>query len=511
MKAHLGATDHIAAHWHPRVSTQPEMELLASVTNRQRVTLDEGQLHSDAWLNFDVLRGQLQELRLVVPAGRRILDVSSSARLRGWQAEEQEGRQVVRVELLTPTDKNVEVEIHTEQPLTPGPVAVAGYEGDDMVWGVHALDVVRESGELAIAHGADLSLRVVDQQGLVRMEPAHLDEKLRDGAALAYRFYNPAFTLRVVSEPIQPRLLVDHRADLVLREEELRTESTLHYTIQRGGVFALQLQVPDGMTVQDVQSDALQAYRVDDGVLTATLAEKTEGDVSLVVNGFQNWESGAVAANLPLLEPRHVERETGLVRLFVPPGLEVVSNEENVVSAQSAAVPPGEMLQGIPLAATWQFTRRPVDIPVQMVRKPTRLSANVATDLQVGPQRTRVTTLLDFLVENSGVDTFRFEVPQAALETLVVEAVASSPASPAIRTRTPEEAQDGWVPWTIVLQRPVTGRQQFRITYDATPQLVAPVETATADATDQPPRATLPIQRAPRTATRRPNPLTATW
>ncbi len=258
-----------------------------------------------------------------------------------------------------------------------------------------------------------------------------------------------------------------------------RWSQNLQYIIQRVGVFSLRLRLPDGLTIESVDSDSLQAYRVDEGVLTITLAEKTAGDVSVKIRGNQSWSSNAEAADLPVLEPLDVERETAVVRLYVPPSLEAVSSASDVSSATPAAVAAGETWQETPLAGVWQFSRRPVRIPVRTLSKPTRLSASVGTDVNVGPQRTRVTTQIDYLVENAGVDTFRFEVPEAAMDTLVIESIGDSRTSPAIRTRTAGTAVEGWVPWTVVMQRPVTGLQRFRVTYDVRPTLVAPpVESA---------------------------------
>jgi len=59
VRASVGATPTITAKWYPRASSKPQMELLASAGNEQIVSIDEGLLHRDAWIRFEVLRGQL--------------------------------------------------------------------------------------------------------------------------------------------------------------------------------------------------------------------------------------------------------------------------------------------------------------------------------------------------------------------------------------------------------------------------------------------------------------------
>jgi hypothetical protein len=101
IKASVGSTEKISVRWHPRVGTKPDMELLASVTNQTLVSVEDGLIHTDAWLTYDVLRGQLEKVKLVVPKGHRILDITSDAKVKEWKAVDEENRQVVTVELLS--------------------------------------------------------------------------------------------------------------------------------------------------------------------------------------------------------------------------------------------------------------------------------------------------------------------------------------------------------------------------------------------------------------------------
>ena len=101
-KASLGSTSRIAARWYPKASMKPEMDLLTSVTNRTKVTLEDGLVHYDAYLTYDILRGSLTELRVAVPKSHRILDVAADARLKGWQVKQEPSRQLITAELLAP-------------------------------------------------------------------------------------------------------------------------------------------------------------------------------------------------------------------------------------------------------------------------------------------------------------------------------------------------------------------------------------------------------------------------
>ena len=70
IKASLGATGRIAATWHARASAKPQMDLLASVTNLQRVRMADGLIHTDATLEYGILRGELEQVRIAIPKGQ---------------------------------------------------------------------------------------------------------------------------------------------------------------------------------------------------------------------------------------------------------------------------------------------------------------------------------------------------------------------------------------------------------------------------------------------------------
>src|SRR4029077_2130917 len=72
IKANLGATKKITARWRPRLSTAPVMEVLTSVQNTIDMRIADGLVHTHATLAYQVLRGQVDQLRIGVPLDHRI-------------------------------------------------------------------------------------------------------------------------------------------------------------------------------------------------------------------------------------------------------------------------------------------------------------------------------------------------------------------------------------------------------------------------------------------------------
>lgn len=472
IKASIGSTDKIFVRWHPQVGSKPEMELLASATNLMQVTVGDGLVHTDAWMTYEILRGQLEKLRLVVPKGQRVLDITSDAKVKSWNAVEEDDRQVISVDLLSRAEGKVTLEIHTEQAVTDEAFDVAGIEGT-AASGIHALDVIRESGAISVKPASDLTLTVEEQRGLLRVEESDIDQRLRHPGALYYKYYSPLLRLKLLAKPVEPRLVVDHLTQLVFREDQLRLKSTLNYTIDRAGVFELTFKIPDDVTIENVFCDRMKQFDVsaDKTLLTISLREKSLGSISLTVAANRNLDPAEPEADqtAPLLEPQKIELETGKVQIYAPDAIEVITDAERLVSVQPDPAPQAEAVPNARLVSSWIYNRRPLEIPIRTVRKPTRLTAVVVTRADVKQGQVQVLTRLNYYIEYAGIDTFRFSVPESLADKLQITSTAGG-AAPAIKQQIREAtAKDGWVTWTVEMQRDVLGVQPFEIKYDLVP------------------------------------------
>jgi len=481
VRANVGATRQITVKWHPEASLQPEMNLLAGVTNQTLVTVEDGLVHTDAWFTYDILRGELEQVRLVLPKNQRILDIMSDGRIRSWKTAEQGENQVVTIDLLNPAKQKLAVELHTEYKLEGTDIQVIGIAEGGLAHGIHALDVVRESGQIAVRHSPDLTVTVVEQQGTVRIEESEVVDKLKGANAYAFKYYSPNISLIISARPVEPRLLADHQVRFVFEDDELKSTSVFTYTVERAGVFELRFQVPPGVTIDTVECPAMREYAVagTPPVLSVTLRERTLGIIPLVVKSHQEFGREIQASlTLSVIEPVGVERETGTISVFAKESIEVITDPAGLQGVQPLPVNQSARIGEAVLTSVWSFTRRPIAIPVRTVRKPTRLSANVATTIDVQPELTHVTTQLDYLIEYSATDTFRLQVPESVSANLRIELEPGDSASAPIKQKSASDPVDGAVVWTIVTQREVLGRQRFLVEYDRAPRAAAAGDAA---------------------------------
>lgn len=479
IKANVGATQQIRVQWHPKTTLKPEMNLLASVNNQTLVNIEDGLVHTDTWLHYEILRGSMEQCRVVVPLNHRILDVTASARIKSWNVKEQDDNQIVDIVFLSAVENPVTIETHTEYKLADNGICeIAGWDSQNPTKGIHALDVVRESGQIAVRHSGDYAVNVQEQRGVVRIEQNEVAEKLRGNNRLTFKFYSPDLSLGLNAQPVQPRLMVSQQVRYTFDNDELKVHNQLGLTVEKAGVFAVLLKIPAGLKVDTVQSPHMKEYNFDEatGELTVTLNERTLGGINLSVQSHLELEDGT-ALSLPMIEPLNVERETGTVLVYSKDSLEVITDQESLEGLQP--LPIGQQRQGdFSLNSAWSFHRRPVSITVTTKRKPTRLTSNVATTVDVQPELTKVRTQLDYLVEYAGIDTFRFEVPAEISDDISIETAPGDQASAPIKQRSASDAMNGWVTWTVLTQREIMGRQRFIISYDVS-------GSSTSDSTEE--------------------------
>jgi len=468
-KASLGATNQFEVHWNPRAGSKPVMDLLSSVTNQTSVRIEQGLLQSRTVLNYEILRGELRDVTILVPKDARIIDVVSAAgRIRSWKAEPAgETHQIVKAELLVPATEKFQIEIQTERAIEGDTLQLVGKSADGHLQGVHADAVVREAGRLAITTDAALTTVIKTQTGVKQVDAAAAKG---DQAANAntWEFSGTSGVLVVQIKPVEPRLLVTHNAQYVFRDDELRLKSVLRYEVERAGVFQLSLKVPESLTIDSVSADGMSEFNVDkgNGRITLSLTQKRMGAIEVTVQAHQAFDASADHAEmeLPILTPEGVERETGVVNNYAPEFLDVITVDEKLVGlfpSRDAAV---EQLPKLRHIASWNFTRRPISLFVRTSPRPAQIAASVGTTVHVEPEIVKQNAVITFDIQNAGIDTLRVAVPEAVANDVRFRML--SPGHTIQQRDKAAQAEDGWVTWTLVLQDETTGSVKLAVDWD---------------------------------------------
>lgn len=470
VRASLGATERFEVRWNPEAGSRPVMDLLASVTNRTQVRIEQGLIQSTASLTWEVLRGELTEVTVLVPLQARIIDVvSSNGRIRSWKAESVgESHQQIRIELLTPVTDRFVADIQTERTPEGDTLQLIGKSEGGQLQGIHAENVIRESGRLSVTSDSSLTTVVTSQSGVKRIDAESPGKGAAPSPQQAWEFSGTTGTLILQVKPVEPRLLVEQGTRIMFDDDELRLITRLTYMVERAGVFQLQLSYPEDLTIDTVRADGMSEFNTDknSGRLTLSLTQKRLGKINVDITAHRSFDAAAenLETEIPTITPLDVEREDGRIALFAPQFLNVATVDEKLTGVFPAEASETPMIGRAARVSAWKYTQRPFTLAVRTSPRPAQLAVSVATTAAVEPDVVKVSSVLQFDIRNAGIDTFRVSVPQAIADDVRFRSLVSQHTIQQRNKAT--EAQDGWVTWTLVLQDEIIGTVQLAADWD---------------------------------------------
>ena len=160
----------------------------------------------------------------------------------------------------------------------------------------------------------------------------------------AYRYAAVPFELTLAVEKVQPRVQTDSLLEASLQPERLTLSWTVLYTIERAGMFRLELEMPAGYqvhrvhgvtpvrTATAVQVDGYHLEGEKQDRLVVELSHKALGRVGLNIELVKELHEPALlaptekAAVIPLAVPRPlgaIERSSGRLIVYAPDSLRV--------------------------------------------------------------------------------------------------------------------------------------------------------------------------------------------
>lgn len=510
IKASLGAVPRFEVRWAPRDGSKPVMDLLTSVNTRTTARIESGLVQTRTQLNYEILRGELRQLSILAPRDARIIDVTASAgRIRAWNAVAVgETHQLIKVELLAPATDLFQLEVQTERTFQGDSVSLLGQAESGQLYGVHPDAVVRETGQLTLSTDPAITAVVTAQSGMRQISSDAAEKTAAatpESSSTTWEYSGIRSKLEVQLRPVEPRLLVDHQLQYTFRDDELWLNSVLNYQVEKAGVFQLVLQIPPGLNIENVSADGMAEFQVDKGTgkITLALTRKRMGPIQVSLQARQPLNAAVEIPELalPIPTPEGVERESGMIVVFAPEFLEVVTLDERLTGLVPARGQLPEAPSRQRTVGAWTFTRRPISLSIRSAPRPVQLAAFTGTTVQVDPELIRQSSVISWDIRNAGLDTFRIAVPEA-----VAADVRFRTLSPGHVIRQRDRAatpENGWVTWTLVLQEEATGSMQIAVDWDSPLNGSSPAPEQPAAA---PPAAaeTPPAQPAP-TADTAPN------
>jgi len=487
--AFVGVAPTVRIEWTPKAEGATGLEALASVQAEQQVVVDEGVTRTRTQLAYKISRAGLGQLAIEVPADQKVAGVFDT-NVRQWSVERGDDSQTITVQLFEPAKATQNVTVELEKF-----IGEEEQETTFIVPVVKAVGVGRQQGVVAVQVAEGLRAHPTRTTGLLQVDAADLPGSLTGGRwAFSYRYAAVPFDLQLSIENVQPRILVDSLVEAELAPERLSIDMLAIYTVERAGVFRLELNVPADFEVRQVrgrEAAGAAAAQVDTHHLedleaggkkrlVVNLGRKALGRVALAVELRRELQepdllaptgnAAEISLPIPRIVPESVERAAGRVVVYAPESLRVnpaeteglrsISFQEALEGMESARG--GKRSDARPVLA-FAYTQEPTQLSLSAERRKPQVTIRqlLMARIEDGVVKYQATFFYEILY--SGVKSLRIDVP-----TEVAAGLRNN--TPHIRQRVitppPDDLAEGYVAWSLSGETELIGEGKIELVWE---------------------------------------------
>lgn len=467
LRGFLGADRTVALRWQPRPAEVARKTLVTAETI-STASITPTVIKFNTQLKFDIIQGKLSKLTVALPAAHVLTRVAGD-QIRDWRVTSDGNRQLLNIEFIRPSEKSYQLTILTEQAIETTPL-------EAVVSLPQPLEVERESGAFSVL-AEDILVEIDAATGLRRVNAP-------EGILAAFRFSDRPVTLSLKLRRIEPIIAVADRVRIKLEEARLVVSHALGLTVEKAGIYSLELAADPAMTVTDVRGEGIEDWKFADGKLRVNFPSRVLGTRRIEVQLEQPLKQfpDHIVVN-PLLVVG-ASRQTAQIGAAAAPGIqlktaELISLREvpiNTLRTQSTGgILPAEF--GPIASASAPYTE---EILAFIADEPDwklslacewlspRVVADVFNLVTIGDGLVGGSAIIRYAIINQGVQQFRVRLPAHWKNVEFI--------GPHIRRKEQTAVSDSggaaqkpgaeYVIWTITLQDKAWAGYTLVVTYD---------------------------------------------
>jgi hypothetical protein len=436
----LGNDSVVALRWQSRAM---EMARKAVLTSEATVSLQVSPtvVKTASHFKFDIMQGVLSRLAVRIPAHQSLTQVQGEG-IRDWQIRTEGRGQILSIEFLKPLEKAYHLTLLTEQAILNLAEGVA----IDLP---HPQDIERETGRMTL-RAEDVVVEADTATGLRQINA-------EAGAVAAYQFHAADFGLKLKIRRIEPVVTADDRVTVRVEESRVMVQHRVGLTIEKAGLYAVDLNPPKGFVVAEVRGDDVAEWKLNKGVLQVHFGNRVLGVRTLDIQLEQALHRPAGGTNeLPILtfEPVRVVsaiRETAQIGVVAAGGIQLKAVIEKMAGLRELPI----ALLPVRGDATLAYQAEQADwsLVLRADRLQPKVTAEVFNLIAVGDGLLGGSATIRYAILNQGVQEFRVRVPALWKNVDFT--------GPNIRRKELQGAE-----WVISLQDKVWGGYSLVVTYD---------------------------------------------
>ncbi len=440
----LGADRTLSLRWQSKA---------AEVTRKSLVTVDTVAsaqitptvIKFSTQLHYEILQASVPKLTIALPANHALTKLQGE-QIRDWNVKPDAGRQLLTVEFIRPVEKNYTLALFSEQGVAAAPLTA-------QIVPPQPLDIEREAGSFGISTD-DMLVEIDSATGLRQVNAAA-------GTLAAYRFYGRPFALAARLKRIEPVLKVTDRVSSRLEESRLLVSHSLTLTVEKAGLYSVELAPQAGFVVADVRGEGVDDWKVADGKVRVSFASRVLGTRQLDVQLEQAQKTFPSQITIAALRVISATNETARIGAASALGIRLKTAGARAglreVPIESLASRSDELLAYAADQGDWQLTLAAEKLPARVV-------ADVFNLITIGDGLIGGSATIRYGLINQGVQEFKIKLPThwKNVEFTGPNIRRKETNAPGLNGAT----DTNFVVWTLSLQDKAWGGYTLVVTYD---------------------------------------------
>jgi type II secretory pathway pseudopilin PulG len=428
----LGFDQNVTMRWQSKAAEVTRKSLVTAETTAS-VQIAPTVMKFITGLKYDILQAAIPQLTIELPLTHALTKIQGE-QIRDWQVKTEGQRQVLTVEFIKPVEKSCAVTLFSEQSIENTPVTVE-------LIPPRPLDIEHESGAFTLS-AEDTTVEIGSTSGLRQVNPPA-------GALAAYRFNGRPVSVHATVRRIEPVLKLADRVTARLEETRFVLNHRLELSVEKAGIYALELTPQPGFTVTEVKGEGVEDWKTAEGKLKISFSAKVLGARKIEIQLEETDKEFPERITVLPLAVAGATNVTTQLGAGSSPGIRLKTAElDNLREVPIASLPNrgDELLAFVSEQPVWKLV-------LSVEKLPARVVAEVFNLVTIGDGLVGGSATIRFGIINQGVQQFRIALPAHWRN---VDFTGANIRRKEQQTNT----------WTITLQDKAWGGYTLVITYD---------------------------------------------
>ncbi|MDH5326464.1 MAG: hypothetical protein OEZ68_06495 [Gammaproteobacteria bacterium] len=438
--------DNVSFSWLDAIPEEQRVKVRANANIYHAIHAEEGVLHVNSLMDFNVTHGEATTFSFDVPNTVQVNRVSSgSGGVSDWTEKPNKGAKGKRIQVFL--DRAVKgrfvLDVNYESLLKN--------KGEQSIHVplIHATDMHRQRGMVALLAGTELALKPITENNISRVGenqlPGFVKNSIQMGILHTYKYTSdkPQLLVQAVA-PERKQGKFDAQVDTLfsIGEVTVKGNATVQLDVKSGSTAKLVLNLPLGVNLLSVAGPSLRSYDVKPGDTAQTIqiefTQPMEGQFRLEVNYEQIMKDGIDELAVPTLGVEGAEVEHGRLAVEALTAVEVQTSKFTQLTTVDINELPQQLVlkttNPILLAFKYVHAKPPYELSLKITRHKEILvqeaSIETAEYQSLVTNDGLVVTTAKYLVRNSRRQFLRLSLPaESEVWSVFVDNQAEKPAS----------------------------------------------------------------------------------